>query len=98
MSLKPKQIRYLRGLAHDLKPVIQTGNKGLTEAVLKELAVALDHHELVKVKLGSDDRDERKLQIAEIGKRSHAELVQSIGKVACFFRRNDEAPKLALPK
>jgi len=98
MSLKPKQIRYLRGLAHDLKPVIQTGNKGLTEALLKELAVALDHHELVKVKLGSDDRDERKLQIAEIGKRSHAELVQSIGKVACFFRRNDEAPKLALPK
>lgn len=98
MSLKPKQIRYLRGLAHDLKPVIQTGNKGLTEALLKELAVALDHHELVKVKLGSDDRDERKQQIAEIGERSRAELVQSIGKVACFFRRNDEAPKLALPK
>jgi len=98
MSLKPKQIRYLRGLAHDLKPVIQTGNKGLTEAVLKELAVALDHHELVKVKIGSDDRDARKQQIAEIAERSHAELVQSIGKVACFFRRNDEAPKLALPK
>jgi len=98
MSLKPKQIRYLRGLAHDLKPVIQTGNKGLTEAVLKELAVALDHHELVKVKIGSDDRDARKQQIAKIAERSHAELVQSIGKVACFFRRNDEAPKLALPK
>ena len=98
MSLKPKQIRYLRGLAHDLKPIIQTGNKGLTDAVMKELAVALDHHELVKIKLGSDDRTERKQQIAQIGERSHAELVQSIGKVACFFRRNDEAPKLALPK
>jgi len=98
MSLKPKQIRYLRGLAHDLKPVIQTGNKGLTEAVLKELAVALDHHELVKVKIGSDDRDARKQQIAEIAERSHAELVQSIAQVVCFFRRNDEAPKLALPK
>jgi len=98
MSLKPNQTRYLRGLAHTLKPVILTGNKGITEAVIKEFAVALEHHELVKVKLGSDDRDERKQQIAELGSRSGAELVQSIGKVACFYRRNEDEPKLALPK
>lgn len=98
MSLKPNQTRYLRGLAHALKPVILTGNKGITDAVLKEFAVALDHHELVKVKLGSDDRGERKQQVATLAERSGAELVQSIGKVACFYRRNDEQPKLALPK
>ena len=97
MSLKPNQIRYLRGLAHTLKPVIMTGNKGLTDAVLKEFAVALAHHELVKVKLGSEDRVERKQQVAELVRRSGAELVQSIGRVACFYRRNDEQPKLALP-
>ena len=98
MKLNPNQIRYLRGLAHALKPVIMTGNKGLTEAVIKELGVALDHHELVKVKLGSDDRDARKAQVAELRERTGAELVQSIGKVACLFRRNDEEPKLALPR
>jgi RNA-binding protein len=98
MSLSNSQTRYLRGLAHDLKPVILTGNKGITEAVLKEFALALEHHELVKVKLGSDDRIERKNQIGELRVRGSAELVQSIGKVASFYRRNDEQPKLALPK
>ena len=98
MSLKNSQIRYLRGLAHALKPVIMTGNKGITDAVLKEFGLALTQHELVKVKLGSDDRDERKTQIAELGQRSGAELVQSIGKVACFYRRNEDEPKLALPR
>jgi RNA-binding protein len=98
MSLTSSQIRYLRGLAHALKPVIMTGNKGLTDALLKEFDVALAHHELVKVKLGSDERDERKLQIAQLGERGRAQLVQSIGKVATFYRRNDEEPKLALPR
>jgi RNA-binding protein len=96
-SLSPSQKRYLRGLAHNLKPVILTGNKGVTPALLKEFSAALDQHELVKVKLG-DDRDERKVHIAELGEAAGAELVQSIGRVACFYRRNEEKPKLALPR
>jgi len=98
MSLTASQKRYLRGLAHDLRPVIMTGNKGVTPALLKELSGALEHHELIKVKLGSDDRDARKAQIAELAAGANAELVQSIGRIACFYRHNDEQPKLALPK
>lgn len=97
MPLSPSQKRYLRGLAHNLKPVILTGNKGVTPALIKELSNALDQHELVKVKLG-DDRDERRAQIAELGDVAKAELVQSIGRVACFYRRNEDKPKLALPR
>jgi RNA-binding protein len=97
MPLSPSQKRYLRGLAHSLKPVILTGNKGVTPALLQEFSAALDQHELVKVKL-SDDRDERKSHIAELGDGAKAELVQSIGRVACFYRRNEEKPKLALPR
>ncbi len=97
MPLSPSQKRYLRGLAHSLKPVILTGNKGVTPALLKEFSAALDQHELVKVKLG-DDRDERKLHMAELGEGAKAELVLSIGRVACFYRRNEEKPKLALPR
>ncbi|MGE5167886.1 MAG: YhbY family RNA-binding protein [Deltaproteobacteria bacterium] len=97
MPLSPSQKRYLRGLAHSLKPVILTGNKGVTPALLKEFSTALDQHELVKVKLG-DDRDERKLHIAELGDGAKAELVQSIGRVACFYRHNADKPKLALPR
>ncbi|MCE7950865.1 MAG: ribosome assembly RNA-binding protein YhbY [Xanthomonadales bacterium PRO7] len=97
MPLSPSQKRYLRGLAHSLKPVIMTGNKGVTPALIKEFSNALDQHELVKVKLG-DDRDERKAHIAELGEGAKAELVQGIGRVACFYRRNEEQPKLALPR
>ena len=98
MSLKPTQKRYLRGLAHALKPVIQVGNKGVTEALTAEFSQALEHHELIKVKLAGDDRDARAVQVAELAKAGNAELVQTIGKVACFYRRNDEAPKIALPR
>jgi RNA-binding protein len=98
MSLTASQKRYLRGLAHGLKPVIMTGNKGITQALLKEFSGALEHHELVKVKIGSEDRDERVAVIADLAAGADAELVQSIGRVACFYRRNEEQPKLALPK
>jgi RNA-binding protein len=98
MSLTASQKRYLRGLAHALKPVIMTGNKGVTPTLLKEFSGALEHHELVKVKLASEDRDERRGQIAELAAGADAELVQSIGRTACFYRRNQEQSKLALPK
>lgn len=96
--LTPTQRRYLRGLGHDLKPVIMLGAKGLTDAVHKELALALEHHELIKVRLSGADRDERQQQIDSLLESSHAELVQQIGHVACLFRRNVEEPKLALPR
>ncbi len=91
------QRRYLRGLAHQLKPVIMVGNKGITESLLKEFDSALARHELVKVKLSSEDRDERKSQIAAMADSGQAEVVQSVGRVALYFRRNNEEPVLALP-
>ncbi|GAF85186.1 unnamed protein product, partial [marine sediment metagenome] len=64
MSLTNSQIRYLRGLAHGLNPIILVGNKGVTPALIKEFGAALDQHELVKVKLAGDDREARKEQRA----------------------------------
>lgn len=98
MSLTPSQKRYLRGLAHALNPVIMTGNKGVTDAVTREFAQALAHHELVKVKLGSDNRTDCAAQIAALAAATGAEIVQTIGRVACFYRRNAKQPRLALPK
>ena len=98
MAIKPNQKRYLRGLAHALKPVILVGGKGVTPAVVAEFTLALEHHELVKVRLAGDDRAERAAQIAELAAMASAELVQSIGKVACFYRRNADEPKIALPR
>ncbi len=98
MSLSNSQKRYLRGLAHALSPVIMVGNKGLTAPLLDEFSSALDRHELVKVKLAGDDRDARKQQIAELAESAKVDVVQTIGHVASFFRRNADEPKIALPK
>jgi RNA-binding protein len=98
MSLTASQKRYLRGIAHALNPVIMTGNKGVTDAVTREFAQALNHHELVKVKLGSDDRSDRAAQIAALADATKSEVVQRIGRVASFYRRNAKQPRLALPK
>lgn len=98
MSLSASQKRYLRGFAHDLKPVILVGQKGVTPALLKELDGALEHHELVKVKLADDDRESRAESIELIRASSGAEVVQTIGKVASFYRRNPDKSQFSLPK
>lgn len=98
MPLSPSQRRYLRSLAHDLKPVILLGAKGATEAVVKELDLALTHHELVKVKLSGGDKEERQEQVEVLAQGTGAESVQQIGHVVVLFRRNEDEPKLALPR
>ncbi len=97
MNLTNSQKRYLRGLGHAVKPLIQVGKNGVTDALIKELGLVLDQHELVKVKLTTDDRETRRAQMTELEEKTQATLVQSVGKVACYYRRNHDEPKLALP-
>lgn len=96
-ELNESQKRYLRGLAHHRKPVVQLGQKGLTNAVLAEVERALDDHELVKVKLNAGDREQRSADVEMIRERTGALLVQRIGNVACLYRRHPEKPRIALP-
>jgi len=98
MSLSKNQLKFLRGLCHDLKPVVMLGQKGLTDAVLKELDIALDHHELVKVKLAVGDRDTRRQMADQICRECDAEPVQSIGKTLSIYRTNPEKAHIVLPK
>jgi RNA-binding protein len=98
MQLSASQRRYLRGLAHALKPVILTGSKGVTPALLSEFAGALDQHELVKVRLAGEDRAARDAQIEALAAGTGAVLVQHIGRTAAFYRRNAQRPRLALPR
>lgn len=98
MPLSKNQLKFLRGLCHDLKPVVMLGQKGLTDAVLKELGIALDHHELVKVKLAVGDRDTRRQMTDQICRECDAEPVQSIGKTLSIYRANPEETHIVLPK
>jgi len=92
-----KQTRYLRSLAHALKPVVRIGQRGVTAGVTEELEQALQAHELVKIKIEAGDRATRKTLIAQLCEMSGAHLVQSIGNVAVMYRHNEEKPKIELP-
>jgi RNA-binding protein len=98
MSLSPSQKRYLRSQAHHLKPVVMVGQHGLTDNVLSEIDSALDHHEMIKVRISGAERDEKHVMVDAIRAASKAELVQLIGHIAVLFRRNSNNPKITLPK
>lgn len=94
MTLSKSQVKQLRTLAHSLKVIITIGQNGVTENVINELEIALDFHELVKVKLAATDRDARKEMLQILLDRTSAEIIQTIGKTATLFRRNSKKPKI----
>ena len=96
MSLSSQQIRFLRGLSHQLHALVTVADKGLTPNVIAELEAALNAHELIKVKLRAN-REKRKDWIDEIASLCRAERVHVIGQVACFYRRNTKKPVIAFP-
>ena len=97
MKLSSSQKRFLRGMTHHINPVVMVGDKGLSENVLEEIENALNHHELIKVKLRTD-RDTRKSLSQKIAAHFKATIVQEIGQVSCYYRRNKKKPVIDLSK
>ena len=73
------------------------GQHGLSDNILAEVGIALDAHELIKVKIAAE-RDERAVITQAILDSSGAELVQTIGQMSVLYRRNKKKPKIQLPK
>jgi RNA-binding protein len=85
-KISTKEKRALRARAHHLNPVVSIGAAGLSDAVLAELEVALESHELVKLRVAADDRVQRKALIDDLCRRAKAELIQRIGHMAVIYR------------
>lgn len=85
--MKTPDKKQLKSQAHSLKPVVMIGQAGLTTAVLAEINIALDHHELIKVKIRAE-REERKLISEKICQETQAELIQTIGQILVIYRLN----------
>jgi RNA-binding protein len=94
MPLTQKQKKTLRNLAHKLKPVVIIGQQGLTENVLNEIELSINHHELIKVKVNANDREQRKAFIEQIAETTHSEIVHKVGHIAVFYRRNPKQNKI----
>lgn len=86
MPLDKKIQKKYRSIGHHLNPVVIVAGDP-TENVLAEINRALSDHELIKVRIVSEDRDARKAIIDEICASQQAELVQVIGKVALIYRK-----------
>jgi RNA-binding protein len=84
--------KRLRAEAHSRKPVIMIGQAGLTPAVLAEIEIALDCHELLKVRIRAE-REDRKTISDEIAAATGAELIQTIGQIAVLYRPAPEKKK-----
>lgn len=86
IELTPVERRALRARAHHLQPVVMIGEAGLTPAVLKEVDAHLKSHELIKIRVLGDDRQQRKALIDEICRRLDAAPVQRVGKILVVYR------------
>lgn len=97
MPLTDAQRKYLRRLGHDRKPIVMVGQGGVGPSLVAELDRALHDHELVKLRARVGDREERDRILADLAAQSRAELVQRIGNVALYYRRNPDRPGILLP-
>lgn len=88
MTISNQQKKKLKQHAHRLKPVVRVGQSGLTDKVLDEIELAIDHHELIKVKISAADRDDKKAIIQKISEKTESAIVQTIGFMAVFYREN----------
>jgi RNA-binding protein len=90
--LSGAQRKHLRGLAHHLRPVVHVGRNGVTDPVLREIAEALDHHELIKVRL-ADPQGRKKELAEEIADRSGGAWVGLVGNVVTLYRQHPDPEK-----
>lgn len=97
-SLKGSLRKYLRSQAHHLKPLVMIGAKGVTEQLLGSVDLALQDHELIKVKFGEFKEAKKEISL-EIAQATKSELVGLIGNIAIFYRRqpNPEKRKIQIP-
>ncbi|QKI88864.1 ribosome assembly RNA-binding protein YhbY [Thiomicrorhabdus xiamenensis] len=96
-ALSPNQLKFLRSIAHNIKPMLIIGSNGLTDSLMAELDSTLSHHELLKIKISYGEREDRKSIVEHILQQTGALHVQTIGKTCVIFRPNEET-ELPLPR
>ena len=97
-ALTAAQTRFLRGQAHAQRAMLQAGAKGVSEALVAEVDLALEQHELIKVKVAGQERESRDAMIDDLAARTDAVLVQRIGHTAVLYRPSKDKRRIVLPR
>jgi RNA-binding protein len=94
-TLTGKQRRFLRAKAHPLKPLVQVGEGGISEAVVAATVAVLADHELVKIRL--QQPDDKKAAARQLASATGAELCGLVGHTVILYRPRAEDPVIVLP-
>lgn len=87
MSLSNQERKRLRQIGHGLNPVVMLGNQGLTDNVVDEAIRALTDHELIKVKVSGEDREQRVEMLQGLADKTESVIVQQVGKMALLYKK-----------
>ena len=87
MSLSNQERKRLRQIGHSLNPIVMLGNQGLTNNVVDEALRALADHELIKVKVAGEDKEQRLLLLQGLADKTEAQIVQQVGKMALLYKK-----------
>jgi len=96
-ALTSKQKQFLKGLAHPLAPIVRIGRGRLTDTVIAETKKSLLAHELIKVRIESDDSAERRSIAESLASAADAAIAGSVGKIVMLYREREEKPAIKLP-
>ncbi len=93
--MNKKVIKYLRGISHSISPVIMIADKGLTDNIMNDIDVALDRHELIKIRIRLD-KEVRSQYTEQILQKTEAQKIHSIGQTLTIYRHNPDQPQFDL--
>jgi len=96
--LSGKQRRYLRGLGHELRPVVQIGRDGLDDGLVAAVDQALTDPELDKVKVGEAANLDRHDAATDLAARTRSEVAQVLGNTVLLYRAHPDEPEISLPR
>lgn len=96
--LTGKQKSYLKGLSHNMQPIIQIGKNGVNEMLVKTIEDALEARELIKVSVLQNCLEDPKTMAVDIADVLEAEVVQVIGRTLIFYKQSRKKKQIILPK
>ncbi len=90
--MKSSTVKQLRAAAHrnKIKAIVTIGMKGLTESVMEEIKSALNHHELLKIKIPALEKDEKKALVDNICTKTASQKIQTIGHTLIIYKLNKD--------
>ena len=91
LDITSQERSALRAAAHSLRPVVLIGDRGLSDAVLKEIDLNLNAHHLIKVRVAGEEREARNAMLETICDRLSCALVHHLGKTLIIYRPDPAA-------